>query len=718
MLENGLSRSREASGRGDIRERILVIDDEQRMCDSLSALLLDAGYEVAAFQSSQAAADEIRTSRFDLIISDIKMPGLTGLDLLRLARTVDPQALVVLMTGFGALESAIEAINQGVYDYLLKPVEFPQLELVIKRGLEKRRLGRAKSFLLTELQAKNEELQARLEEINALYEAGKSLGSTIKLNELLTTIISLATGVLHARIGSIMLLDETRQYLTIAAAKGLEEEVIRTTRLPIGSSIAGYVAEAGAPLVVKDVGRDPRFQRENREERYGHASLLCVPLLVKSRVIGVINIAHKESGGEFGEHDLKLLMTFASQAAIAIDNAYTFHQLNRRVMELSALQEIADAMSRAVSVENLQEIIFWGIRNLMPADISLWFRWNEKDQTLSLVGSAGTIPCELELIIKTDLESLSTSEMARQVILKHLPSQDGCAIPTASFAAFLIHGVTGLAYIFCLAAMVEDCFSEEDEKIAGLIASQAATMYERERAILNATRLMTMGNMISEISHDMRKPLTSIRGALQIMRSRWPELVDQSDLFTTAEEEVHRMNELVRELVDFSNPNKYQTERGDISGIVERAAHLVKPEMEKKHVVCRTEFEPDLPDVFVNKNQIVEVLLNLILNAIDAMSPDGGTLTMRTGKDMIDNRMMVRLEVADTGCGLNDKDKTRIFDRYFTTKETGTGLGLAVVERIVSAHSGRIEVQSQKGIGTTFIIHLPINAVLQRIAKK
>ena len=108
----------------------------------------------------------------------------------------------------------------------------------------------------------------------------------------------------------------------------------------------------------------------------------------------------------------------------------------------------------------------------------------------------------------------------------------------------------------CLVASAENSFSAEDEKIAGLIAGQAASMYERERAILNATRLLTMGNMISEISHDMRKPLTSIRGSLQIMRSRWPELADTSDLFKMAEEEVHRLNELVRELVDFSNPNK------------------------------------------------------------------------------------------------------------------------------------------------------------------
>jgi len=688
------------------KERILVIDDEKRMCDSLEALLTDSGYEVVTFQDSDRAAEEIKTGRFDLIISDIKMPGMSGLDLLRIARTVDPQALVVLMTAYGSLESALEAINQGAYDYLLKPVEYPQLELVIKRGLEKRRLGRAKSYLLTELQDKNRELSDRLEEINALFEAGRSLVSTIELKELLSTIINLATGVLRARIGSIMLLDDERTHLSIAAAIGLDKEVIRTTRLPIGSSIAGYVAESKEPLFVGNVEKDSRFKRENREERYGSASLLSVPLMVKKKVIGVINIAHKISGGTFGEHDLKLLTTFATQAAMAIDNAATFHQLRRRVDELSTLQEINDAMSRAGSVQNLQEIIFWGIRNLMLAELSLWFSWNDADQTLTFVGGAGHCKIDLELTIKADADQISTREKARDLIIEHLPSKEDCGIPTSSFSAFFIHGEAGLAYVFCIASSADNCFSAEDEQIASLIASQAASMYERERAILNATRLLTMGNMISEISHDMRKPLTNIRGGLQVMRSRWPELASESDLFKMAEEEVHRLNELVRELVDFSNPNKYQTERISITALIERALQLVSRDLEKKSIACKTEFEDNLPEIFVNKNQIIEMLLNLIINAIEAME-ENGTLTVGASLYNLDNLKMIKLIIADTGCGIDDKDQAVIFDRYYTKKETGTGLGLAVVERIVSAHGGRIEVTSKKGIGTTFTIYLP-----------
>ena len=266
----------------------------------------------------------------------------------------------------------------------------------------------------------------------------------------------------------------------------------------------------------------------------------------------------------------------------------------------------------------------------------------------------------------------------------------------------------GLSRVFFLGANRSQPYSAEDISLARLVISQASVLYERENTLLNATRLMTMGNMISEISHDLRKPLTSIKGGLQILRERWPEAAGSSDIFQMAEEEVHRMNDLVRELVDFSNPNRYETSKLDLRRVVTRAADLVGPDMRKRNVEYECTFADVNWEIIANKNQLMEIFLNLFINALDAM-PDGGKLTVRGSLEKPPHRKdeYLAVEVSDTGCGIKKSDLARVFDRYFTTKETGTGLGLAVVERVISAHSGTLHLDSAEGKGTKFTVYFP-----------
>jgi len=160
--------------------RILVVDDEKGMCESLRTLISKEGYDVTAEERGEEAIKKIRNGNFDLVITDIKMPRVDGLDVLKAARKKDEDAVVILMTGYASLESAIRAINQGAYDYLMKPIEFPELKVSIQRALEKRRADKDKVQLLTQLQQKNAELKKKVAELNALYKAGMSLSTTQK----------------------------------------------------------------------------------------------------------------------------------------------------------------------------------------------------------------------------------------------------------------------------------------------------------------------------------------------------------------------------------------------------------------------------------------------------------------------------------------------------------------------------------------------------------
>lgn len=704
-------------------EKVLVVDDEIRMCDSLYELLSGAGFEVVTTQSAVNALDKIKSDNFDLVITDIKMPGKTGLELLKEIKEIDPEIIVILITGYGSLESALEAIKEGAFEYHLKPVEFSQLEISVRRGLENRFSNIARKQLVEDLKSANINLNNRLNEINALYEAGKSLSVTSSLIDLLEKIVTLAAGVTQAEIGSLMLIDETGKFMTIKTSIGLDKKMAETVRLPLGESIAGYVAKLGKPLIVPDVEKDDRFKRINKE-RYTSSSLLCVPLKVADQVLGVINMANKKGGGVFGEHDLKLLTTFASQATIIIDDTRQVEKNIQKLKEFSILFELTRQLSTVGSVSAMRQTVFEYLKKLMVIDYSLWFEWNPEFNCLRPVGVAGTdIPLtdtgsiNLDMVEEDEItvDNVDFSEINLDDI-KRLSSYLSAKIsnysafpqPGKNFTALPVLREGDLKHIFCIGSEGDTLYSTQEISLANLVISQASGFYEREKALLNATRLLTMGNMISEISHDLRKPLTNIRGGLQILREKWPDIVANSDFFNMAESEIYRLNELVRELVDFSKPHKYETEMVDLRTVIGRAAELLKPEFTKKNISFEEDYGDCSWEVMVNKNQLMEVFLNLFLNSVDAMEKGRLRVIGKIDRPSFKKIDYLAITISDTGSGIKPENLSKIFDRYYTSKSTGTGLGLAVVERIISAHGGTLNVESEFGKGTSFTIYLPL----------
>lgn len=705
-------------------ERILVIDDERRMCESVHELLTGSGYDVSTTQSSADAVEMIKSHSFDLIVTDIKMPDISGLEILKIAKEVDPETIVILMTGYASLESSLEAIKNGAFEYLLKPVEFSQLEIAVRRGFENRAVNLERKRLVEDLKVTNINLSNRLEEINALYEAGKSLAHVSDLKELLKKIVKLAAGVTQAEIGSLMLTDSTNKHLTIEASIGLNPKLAETVRLPVGSSIAGYVAKRGEPLIVKNVEQDKRFKRINRE-RYTSASLLCVPLKVSNRVLGVVNMANKQDGRVFTGHDLKLLTTFASQAAVAIDDTRQLEDNLKKLREFSILFELSRKLSTVGSVSAMRNAVFEYMKKLMLVDYALWFEWQPVQNCLKPVGATGTdipltdsgsinldlIDSEQIVLENMDLEKLDYDDISgfSKVISGKIAECSAYPRPDANFIALPVVQEGNLKHIFCIGSRGERAYTSQEISLARLIMSQAAGLYEREKALLNATRLLTMGNMISEISHDLRKPLTNIKGWIQVLREKGREAANDTDFFESAEEEIHRLNDLVKELVDFSKPHKYETEIRDIRNIIRRAAELIGPELRKKNISFESDYEDCNFEIPVNKNQILEVFLNLYLNSVDAMD-DGGHLkvTGKIGRPSFKKNDFLAITVSDDGHGLKQENLAKIFDRYYTTKETGAGLGLVVVERIITAHGGTLEVRSEYGKGTAFTLYFPV----------
>lgn len=686
--------------------KILVVDDEKGMCESLQTLLSKVGYEVTTVEKGEEALKRIKRGNFDLVITDIKMPRVDGLDILKAARKKDEDALVILMTAYASLESAISAINQGAYDYLMKPIEFPELKLTIQRALEKRRAEKDRVKLLTELKKKNLELKKKVAELDALYKAGMSLSTTVDLKVLLKKIVSLATGVIEAKSGSIMLIQKPENVLTIKAAIGLSSDIVKHTKLELGSSIAGYVALKGTPLIVEDIEKDSRFSHLSKKH-YATRSLLCVPLKVKDKILGVINLSDKITGSPFNQNDLKLLTTFASQAAVAIDDAEHFNQNLRKIEELEVLHEIASQLS---SVENFQEVcsfIFQKTKTIMPVEFALWFEWNEKANELILNLLQGCENNKRNLMIPLAKDDINDPKKVNTKIKESLRDDPDLSPLVDSITSFPIIAERSIHGVLSVGNRQKKVLSEDQNRLISIIVSQSASVYEKQKSLLNATRLVTMGNLVSEITHDLKKPLTNIKGTLQLLREKWSDAKDKERYFNLVEEEIFHLDGLVKEIVSFSNPYKYEIERRDIASVIDRALKLVERDLAIRNIALKKEYKEG-HIVLVDKNQLMEVFLNIILNSIEAM-PQGGELRVSssTYKDPKKGIEFIRVGIADTGCGISSENLTRIFNRYFTTKNEGTGLGLAVVDRIVKAHGGCVSVESEPGKGTTFLVDLP-----------
>ena len=719
---NGTAESR----RDTSVDRILLIDDEHSVLESIRQILSGDGYDVVAYQDPEEACVEIGNGSWDIILTDLKMPGVDGLEVLRKAREADRNACVILFTGHATVETAIEALSMGASDYLIKPVTIDRLQSSLRRARERQNLESSREKLLDTLAESNKQLSNRLEEINALYEASVSLSSTSDTRALLENILSLAAKVTHATVGSVMLIDQSGKYLTIAAAQGLEEEVIHEVRQPVGESIAGHVAQSGEPLLIENVENDSRFKRKSGA-RYGNASLICVPLKVGPKMLGVINLSRKMDGGIFSDADLRLAIMFAAQAAVVINDARQFDEISRQLSEFWALHELTGKMKTVTSQKEMLALVFETLSKLIPLEYCIWLQNDNRSQTLKAIGAVGK---ELEYsdsgsIVYGDkkvkdpvvrgvtlerIESADRSEL-ESYILECLPRIGLICDESDAFMVAPVSREGAVTYLFCFGTSYLDSYNVHERSLADIVVSQSAALYEKEKAMLNASRLLTMGNMISEISHDLRKPLTAIKGSVGLLRKEIdPEgSEDSAQLIRLIEDESHRLNELVTELVDFSKPHKYEAEKTDLRRLSVRALELVAPDLEKHKITTQFSFADINWEVIVNKNQVFEVILNLLMNAVDAM-PEGGELTLSGKIDRPDfkNSDYLALAIKDSGVGIKKEHLAKLFDRYFTTKDTGTGLGLAVVERIMSAHNGTIAVESEEGHGATFTLYFPL----------
>jgi signal transduction histidine kinase len=301
---------------------VLVVDDEATVREILERALGGAGYIVEEAADGEEAIRALARGGFDVVISDVRMPGLSGVEVLRAVKEISPDTEVVVVTGYATLKAAIECIRGGAFDLVLKPFHLTEIVSTVSRAIERR----------------------RLRDTAALYRASQAVFRCGDPQELPRRIVEVAREAMGADDASLMLPGEDGR-LYIAHATGVSPEIRAEARLALGERIAGRVAQDRSPVLLQGIPDDPRFAGASRSEV---RSSIVYPLLSGERLLGVLNLNRSTNPRSFRQADLERAAILAAQVALALDNANLF----RRAMgseRLAAMGALAASITHEIN---------------------------------------------------------------------------------------------------------------------------------------------------------------------------------------------------------------------------------------------------------------------------------------------------------------------------------------------------------------------------------
>ena len=244
------------------------------------------------------------------------------------------------------------------------------------------------------------------------------------------------------------------------------------------------------------------------------------------------------------------------------------------------------------------------------------------------------------------------------------------------------------------------------------MAKRAEERIELEEQLNESQRLASLGKMVAAVSHEIKNPLGIVRSTAEVLKKRISKIAPGNEhLAGIIVEETSRLDRIVREFLDFARPKEGAMKADLINPVVERVARFMESEISQKDIELVLRLSPNLPEVFMDGEQIYQVLFNIMYNAVQAM-PDGGSLQLHTSFERETN--MVQLSIEDTGIGISEENLEQVFTPFYTDKNKGTGLGLAIAKNIVDKHNGRIQVYSVVDQGSRFVVSLPVHAEAAR----
>ncbi len=540
-----------------------------------------------------------------------------------------------------------------------------------------------------------------------LYQVSRILGTSLDLDEVLAQVMDAVIRLTGAERGFLVLIEEGEDW-KLRAARNFVQETLSHKDMEVSRTIIDTVLERGEGVVTTDAQTDPRFSGTESVVFYALRSIMCAPLLARGQIIGAIYVDNRTQAGLFTRRDLEMLNTLAIQAAIVIENARLYTRtdqaLTRRVEELETLAQIDRELNTRLDVEHVLEILHkWAQKESHSAHVWIKLLSDEKTNTPPVAVYPEPLPHVLEN--ERGIEK-AIAELAPQTVRVAEGEQIYLIIP-------IPHSGKPIGVLVFERAQP---YHQDEISFLGHLAGRAAAALENAR-LYQALHFANQAKsqFVSMVSHELRIPMTSIRGYTDLLQQGVVGAVNEQQVkfLEVIRNNVDRMSALVADLSDISRIEtgrlKLERKALELPHYIDETLQRLRPKFEEKGQRLALELEEALPEVYADPNRLVQVLTNLMSNACK-YTPEGGEI--RVVARQVEKA--VRVDVVDTGIGIDPKDHGKIFSQFFRSddpvvrNEQGWGLGLNVTKSLVELMGGEIGFVSAAGEGSIFWFTIPL----------
>jgi len=520
----------------------------------------------------------------------------------------------------------------------------------------------------------------KVEQVELINELSGIINSSLSIGTIFRMVVSELRKLIAYSRASLLLYNETDNTLLIFALDTeMKTAMKKGVKAPIEGTSAGWVVRNNKPWISEDLEKT-RFPLDRKLLQEGIRSTVSIPLY-HDRMLGVFNFDSTEPG-QYSEKDLDVLLMVAKHIAVALENALLFEEISKEKKEW---ERTFDAITDMVWIED-------GKQQVVRANQTL----------LATTGFS-----------KTEIIGTYCGELLDRIgiTIAQCLCQETMTNKCPTFQELKNNG--GNIFHFWAYPLLDD----EGRLYAIVHYLKDVTAQRRlEQQLVRSDKLASLGTLVAGIAHEINNPLGIIAGYSEALLDRAhepalanvPGFEDFPEYLRTIHSEIFRCKGILKSLLEFARPSGGTFREIDINELIKEVLLLLKHRTARLQHTLSLTLNRDLPKIFADAGSLRQLLMNLLLNAI-YFTPVGGSISITTGLDEAERAGGIRLDVRDTGAGIPADLLDKVFDPFFTTKPVGegTGLGLTICHRIVEEHGGTIDVESELGKGTTFIIKLP-----------